>query len=185
MADGKGHGIISFVPTQSPGRHLSRESTERRISMKLQSLGLIFLCWCLTACSGAAGLRSSAAVGTVLAAGFTAKNVSGGYGFSILTFGAVASGVITADGNGKITEGQETLNAGGLSCHGTLSGSYTINADGSGEATLFLTEDAISSAKGCQALAAHYSLALTNGGQQILIAEQDAAVVATGVAARQ
>jgi hypothetical protein len=153
--------------------------------MKLQSLGLTLLCLCLAACSGTAGRGSSSAGGTVLAAGFTAKNVSGGYGLSMLTFGAAASGVITADGNGKITAGEETLNAGGLSCHGTLSGSYTINADGSGDATVFLTEDAASSARGCQALAAHYSLALINGGQQILIAEQDAAVVATGVAAKQ
>lgn len=153
--------------------------------MKLQFLGLIFLCVCLTACSGTAGRSSSSAGGTVLAAGFTDRNVSGGYGFSILTFGAVASGVITADGNGKIIAGEETVNVGGLSCHGTLMGSYSINADGSGAATLFLTEDAISSAKNCQPLAAHYSLALTGGGQQILIAEQDATVVATGVAARQ
>jgi hypothetical protein len=153
--------------------------------MKLQSLGLIFLCLCLTARSRTAGRSSSSAGGTVLAAGFTDRNVSGGYGFSILTFGAVASGVITADGNGKIIAGEETVNVGGLSCHGTLMGSYTINADGSGAATLFLTEDAISSAKNCQPLAAHYSLALTGGGQQILIAEQDATAVATGVAARQ
>ena len=153
--------------------------------MKFRSHGLTFLCLCLTACSGTVGRSSTSAGGTVLAAGFTAKNVSGGYGLSILTFGAAASGVITADGDGKITAGQETVNAGGLSCHGTLSGSYNIDADGSGDATLFLTEDAASSAKGCQALAAHYSLALTNGGQQILMAEQDATVVATGVAAKQ
>jgi len=153
--------------------------------MKPQSLGLTFLCLCLTACGGTAARSSSSAGGTVLAAGFTAKNVSGGYGLSILTFGAAASGVITADGNGNKTAGQETVNAGGLSCHGTVSGSYTINADGSGDANLFLTEDAASSAKGCQALAAHYSLALVNGGQEILIAEQDATVVATGVAVKQ
>lgn len=153
--------------------------------MKLRSLGLTFLCLCLTACSGTEGRSPSSAGGTVLAAGFTAKNVSGGYGLSMLTFGAAASGVFTADGNGKITAGQETLNAGGLSCHGELSGSYTINADGSGDATVFLAEDAASSAKGCQALAAHYSLALANGGQEILIAEQDAAVVATGIAVKQ
>jgi len=153
--------------------------------MKLQSLGLTFLCLCLTACGGTAGPSSSSASGTVLAASFTAKNVSGGYGFSILTLGAAASGVITADGNGKIAAGQETVNVGGLSCHGTVSGSYNINSDGSGDATLFLTEDQASSAKGCQALAAHYSLALVNGGEEILIAEQDATVVATGVAVKQ
>ncbi len=62
---------------------------------------------------------------------------------------------------------------------------FTINADGSGAATLFLTEDAASSAKNRQPLATHYSLALTNGGQQILIAEQDASIVATGFAIRQ
>jgi hypothetical protein len=153
--------------------------------MKLQSLGPVFLCLCLAACGGAAGRSSSLAVGTVHAAGFTTKNVIGGYGFSILTFGAVASGVITADGNGKITAGEETVNVGGLSCHGSVTGVYTVNGDGSGDATLFLAEDSVSSAKGCQALAPHYSLALTNGGQQILMAEQDATAVATGVAAKQ
>jgi hypothetical protein len=153
--------------------------------MKLQSIGLTLLCLCLAACGGTVGRSSSFAIGTVHAAGFTAKNVSGGYGLSMLTFGAAASAVITTDGNGKIIAGEETLNAGGLSCHGTVSGSYTVNPDGSGDATVFLTEDAPSSARGCQALAAHYSLALVNGGQEILIAEQDAAVVATGVAVKQ
>jgi len=153
--------------------------------MKLQPLSLIFLCLCLTACSQTAGPNSSSAGGTVLAAGFTAKSVSGGYGFSILTLGAVASGVITAVGNGNIAASEETANVGGLSCHGSLTGSYTINADGSGAATMFLTEDAISSAKNCQPLATHFSLALTNGGQQILMAEQDATIVATGIAVKQ
>jgi hypothetical protein len=153
--------------------------------MKLLCLGPTFLCLSLTACGGTVGRSSPFGGGIVHAAGFSAKNVSGGYGLSMLTIGAAASAVITTDGNGKIIAGEETVNVGGLSCHGTISGSYTINADGSGDATVFLTEDAASSARGCQALAAHYSLALVNGGQEILIAEQDAAVVATGVAVKQ
>jgi hypothetical protein len=152
--------------------------------MKPQLLVLVFLCLCLTTCGGAAGPILSSAGGTVHAAGFTAKNMSGGYGFSIVTLGAAATGVITADGNGNIT-GEETANVAGLSCHGTLTGSYTVEADGAGAATIFLTEDATSSAKGCQPLATHFSLALTDGGRQILMAEQDATVVATGVATKQ
>ena len=153
--------------------------------MRVPSPGRIFLCLTLAACAGTVGPGSFPSAGAVHAAGFTARSVSGGYGFSLLTLGAVGSGVITADGNGNITAGEETANVAGLSCHGTLNGSYTVNADGSGAATMFVTQDAASSAKGCQPLATHFSLALTNGGQQILMAQLDNTIVATGIAIKQ
>lgn len=152
--------------------------------MRLRSVIATLFCLFLVVCGGIAGRLSSGPSGTVHAAGFTVRDMRGGYGFSMITLGAVASGVLVADGNGNL-KGQETVNVTGNSCHGTLTGSYTIDADGSGAATLFLTEDAASSAKNCQPLATHYSLALTNGGQEILIAEQDATIVATGFAIRQ
>lgn len=130
-----------------------------------------------------------AAAGDAPMAGFTVKDVRGGYGFSIFGLAASAAaagaGVFTADGKGKITAGELTLNVNGVSCHSTLNGTVSINADGSGTLTLVLNEDPASLAKNCQSLVTHFSLALTDGGRQILMAQQDAVDVAKGVAFKQ
>lgn len=66
--------------------------------------------------------------------GFTNANLSGGYAYGVSgvsgNLATGGSGVITADGNGNLTAGEETDNIGGTSCHETLSGTYTVNADG-------------------------------------------------------
>jgi hypothetical protein len=148
--------------------------------MKFQSFGLAALLTFLTVSSMAAAAPT---------ARFSVGDVRGGYGFSVLGFAAsmasAGAGVFTADGKGNITAGQLTLNVNGVSCHSTLNGTYTVNADGSGTLTLILTEDPASSAKNCQSLATHFSLALTDGGRQILLAQQDSADVAKGVAFKQ
>jgi hypothetical protein len=157
--------------------------------MKSQAFGVIVLLTFLSGTTVAAPASSSAAAGDAPAAGFSVKDVRGGYGFSIFGLAASAAaagaGVFTADGNGKITAGQLTLNVNGVSCHSTFNGTVAINADGTGTLTLVLNQDAASLAKNCQSTVAHFSLALTEGGRQIIMAQQDAVDVGNGVAFKQ
>lgn len=157
--------------------------------MKPQRLRPIFLLSLLAVSGGVTVANSFAAARAAPAAGFTVGSVRGGYGFSIFGLAAAAAaagaGVFTADGNGKITAGQLTLNVNGISCHSTLDGTFSINADGSGSLTLVMNEDPASLAKNCQSLILHFSLALTDGGRRILMAQQDAIDVAQGVAFKQ
>lgn len=160
---------------------------KRRVLVKPQSRVLTFLCLLLTAASGA--VAQSAATAVALSTGrFSVRSVSGGYGFSIFAIAAGAaasgSGVFTADGAGNI-KGEETVNVNGISCHVVLTGTYTMDGDGAGNAILDLTPDAASLAKNCQPLATRFSLALTGGGQQIIMAGQDPFDIATGLATRQ
>ncbi|MGD1026148.1 hypothetical protein [Candidatus Binatus soli] len=48
-------------------------------------------------------------------------------------------GNLTADGTGNITGGTETFNAGGSVCTGTITGTYSVNPDGTGALTLTFT----------------------------------------------
>jgi hypothetical protein len=48
-------------------------------------------------------------------------------------------GTATADGMGNITGGSETFNAGGSVCTGAISGTYSVNADGTGTWTVTFT----------------------------------------------
>ena len=113
------------------------------------------------------------------ASGFTNASLSGGYAFGVLgtsgTQAQAGSGVAVADGNGNITSGDETLNIGGtVSCHATLTGTYSVNTNGTGTATATVTMDAASQAKGCgTSSTSHFTLAIGNGGSTVIIAEQD------------
>jgi hypothetical protein len=156
--------------------------------VKPQSLVLTLLC-VLCAAAGSAFAQSASLTAFAPPARFSARTIAGSYGFSIFAIAAGAaasgSGVLTLDGIGKITDGQETVNVNGLSCHVALSGTYSIDPDGAGSAILDLTPDAASLAKNCQPLATRFSLALTGGGQQIIMAGQDSFDIATGLATRQ
>ncbi len=128
--------------------------------------------------------------GTVHAAGFTNANFIGGYGFvsngSSFLLSSASSGVLTADGNGNLISGEETVNNGLMSCHGTFSGTYSINANGTGTAITHGVLDAPSIAAGCRnGGTSHYSLALSNGGSQVAFAEQDLTLVSSGIATKQ
>jgi len=48
-------------------------------------------------------------------------------------------GSLTADGKGNITGGTETFNAGGSVCTGTITGTYSVNPDGTGASTFTFT----------------------------------------------
>lgn len=121
--------------------------------------------------------------------GFTNANLSGGYAFGVSgatnNFIVGGSGVITADGNGNLTGGEETENDGGISCHLSLAGTYTVNSNGAGTATVTVTPDAASVAKGCGGGVADLSLALGNAGSSLILAGQDANSVSVVTAIKQ
>src|SRR5712664_4032670 len=101
----------------------------------MKSLALLLSAFFLIGCGGgssSAGGGTPAPPPVVHAAGFTNASISGGYAFGIsgtaVNSPEAGSGVVIADGNGNITSGEETLNIGGVSCHATLTGTYSINA---------------------------------------------------------
>lgn len=70
--------------------------------------------------------------------GFSLKSLQGTYAATFQ--GAFdATGVVSADGAGNITGGTETVNDGTNICVGTLTGTYTVNSDGTGTLTLSFT----------------------------------------------
>lgn len=84
--------------------------------------------------------------GVAYAQGFTNESLQGTYGFKV-TFGAneaVLLGVLTFDGNGKVTSGSGIMNAPAplgrrKTIEGTIEGTYAVNSDGTGSATYVLT----------------------------------------------
>lgn len=108
------------------------------------------------------------------ASGFSNASLSGGYAFgssgTSSAFVQVGSGVVTLDGNGNITAGEETASISGTSCRVLITGTYTVTANGTGTANMNLTPDSPSAAIGCQASAATLSLALANGGASLVLA---------------
>lgn len=116
--------------------------------------------------------------GTVHASSFTNANLIGTFAFGIAGSSGAStpvggSGVATADGNGNITSGEETVNVGGISCHSTFTGTYSVNANGTGSATVNVTEDGVSQAKGCLGGTTNLSFAIGNGGATLILADQD------------
>jgi hypothetical protein len=85
---------------------------------------------------------------------YTDANVKGTYSTEFHGFLLIASttpgnppslspvagfGNFTADGMGNITGGTDTFNAGGSVCTGTITGTYSVNADGTGSSTVTFT----------------------------------------------
>lgn len=103
--------------------------------------------------------------------------------------------LLFVDSNGRITalggyyenSGPYLLicNIGGISCHVTFTGTYSVNANGTGTASLNATPDAASLAKGCQGGASALSLAIANGGTSVILASQSATGTSLVTAAKQ
>jgi hypothetical protein len=152
-------------------------------------LGAFFLIGCGGGSSSAGGGTPVVTPPVVHAAGFTNASISGGYAFGIsgtaVNSPEAGSGVVTADGNGNITSGEETVNIGGISCHATLTGTYSVNANGTGIATVTATPDAASVAKGCIGGTGDLSLAIANGGAGLILASQNANSTTVATAAKQ
>jgi hypothetical protein len=93
--------------------------------MHRMSVMAVMMAAALALCAGMGGAK----------AGFSAASFRGTYA---ATFnGTIAgTGTVIADGGGNITGGTETVNDGTNSCVGSLSGSYTVNPDGTGTLTI-------------------------------------------------
>jgi hypothetical protein len=145
----------------------------------------------LAACGGGSSSSSIFTPPSVNAAAFTNANVTGGYAFGLVgtsgNLSQVGTGVVTADGNGNFTGGDETVNIGGVvSCHATFTGTYSINANGTGTVTLNTVLDAASIAKGCIVTGPiPNSLAIASGGATIILSSQGPGGTLLATATRQ
>ena len=100
----------------------------------------------VTATSQANSTAKATATITVVAAGqggYTDASLKGTYVFSFRSIdtnniSSYGAGVVTADGNGNLTAGLEDFNQGSIGFQPNIqfTGNYTINADGTGTATL-------------------------------------------------
>jgi hypothetical protein len=112
--------------------------------------------------------------------GFSLSSIKGQYGFSFFIFTITDSGLLptggtgvyTADGEGQLT-GSETFSSNGQICAASLSGTYTVNPDGTGTTTVEfspITED-------CSGGTFHQSLVITDSGNTVRVASTDPGVV--------
>jgi len=152
---------------------------------------VVLLC-ALTACSSSSSSSGGNNGGGIVQAssGFTNANLSGGYAFAgngISGNSAEASlGVITADGNGNITAGEFTADIGGTVCHLTsLTGTYSINTNGTGTVTVNGTLDQQSINNGCTQTQSTLALAIANGGNSIVVIGQGSQSVISYVGIKQ
>src|SRR5262249_42199026 len=114
---------------------------------------------------------------SVRAAAFSNGSLSGGYSFAdsgeTLAPGSIKFaevGVLVFDGTGGL-KGNAAMNDGGTICTATVTGTYSVNPDGSGSATLSQTPDAASVARGCPTITFQVALALSGGGAQAQFTE--------------
>jgi hypothetical protein len=147
------------------------------------SLGLAVLAFCV-GCTGRTML-------SVNAAGFSNASLVGGYSLSETgeTLGTgsikfVEVDAITFDGIGRLS-GHGTMNANGSICASTVTGTYNVNADGSGSATLLQVPDAASAAGGCTTISFQLALIISDAGAELQFIEVSTGEVASGIARRQ
>jgi hypothetical protein len=128
---------------------------------------------------------------SVNAAGFSDASLGGGYSVA-LTGETLGTGsikfaevdAITFDGVGRLS-GHGTMNDGGSICASTVTGTYNVNADGSGSAMFLQTPDAASAAAGCITINFQLALAISDAGAEVHFIEVSSSEVASGVARRQ
>jgi hypothetical protein len=155
-----------------------------------EKLALLVVFSVLYGCSKYGNASNSGSGGTTHAAPlFSNANVMGGYGFvgtgaqseggALPNLDIFANGVFTADGNGKVTSGSlvevsDTLTNPTV-CTFNLSGTYSINADGTGGATITLSPTTGQPPGGagtaCGGGTADFSVALSNAGHNLFLVE--------------
>ena len=127
---------------------------------------------------------------------FSNADLHGSYGFSfegtIVGSPLVAVGVFNADGAGNFTSAVRTLVAPGVGgvIEQTATGSYEINANGTGTAefdvcTLCVGEVCTDSCPPGPTASETFTFVLTDHGKEALLVSTTAGVVARGVAKRQ
>lgn len=95
---------------------------------------LIALAAAVALCAGSGGAIS----GFSPSPGFSLRSVHGTYATTIQGT-ADAVGTLDADGAGNVTGGTETVSDGTNVCVGSITGSYTVNPDGTGTLTIHFT----------------------------------------------
>ena len=154
---------------------------------------IVLACSLIASCGGGNSSPSGASTFIVppvsAASGFTVANLSGGYAFGVSggTNSGIAagSGVASLDGNGNVTAGEETVNLGGILCHATFSGTYTVNTNGTGSASITSVVDAASASRGCVGGTSSLNLAIGAGGNTLILSGQSASAVTLYTAVKQ
>jgi hypothetical protein len=148
----------------------------RRRTMSFKRLGLLLL---PLLALYVAGCGSSASIAPPPSGNYTDSNFSGTYAFSVTGqnsggfFSAV--GTLQADGNGNITGGVEDFNGqGAFSLSQILSGSYSVIADGRGDAALITSFTTID-----------LSFVLLSQGQSAQIMRFDPGATGSGIMVQQ
>ena len=94
------------------------------------------------------------------------------------------SGLLIADGKGGLN-GSQTFNANGGVCSGTLAGTYTVNADGSGTLNNVVFTPNAGSPAICTTSVGNTAFAFSNGVNQIDLSGTDCFQVTSGTAIKQ
>ncbi len=76
------------------------------------------------------------------------------------------TGVYQADGAGHLT-GQETTNTNGQACSGTMTGTYTVNPEGTGTVSVTFT----ATTPGCTDVGFQQSLVILDSGRIVRVAD--------------
>jgi hypothetical protein len=106
-------------------------------------------------------------------------------GWTAVSLPIAIEGTLIGDGKGGLS-GTQTFNADGLVCSGTLKGTYTVAADGTGTLNnVTFTPDAKSISAGCTSTAGNSALTFANGVNHIDLTGTDCFQVISGSATKQ
>ncbi len=106
---------------------------------------------------------------------FSTSSMHGSYGISyIVALPKVSSateflsgtGVLKADGAGHLS-GEETTNTNGQVCSGTLTGTYTVNANGTGALSMLFA----ATTPGCSDVSIEQNLVILDSGRIVRVAD--------------
>jgi hypothetical protein len=139
----------------------------------------------LTGLAAAVALALSAGTGAAKG-GFSLSRVKGTYANTF--HGTIdGTGTLIADGAGNIIGGTETANDGTNVCTGSLTGSYTVNPDGTGTLTIIFTTDHTAPNIGaCPSVSATSHAAIVVVSKKLIdVAGTDPTVLVSGSLTRQ
>jgi hypothetical protein len=118
------------------------------------------------------------------ALGFSVASVKGAYA---ATFHGTTDGTgnLIADGAGNITGGSETVNDGTNICVGSITGSYTVNPDGTGTlTTMFVTTSTIAGVCPASAVTNHAAIVVVSR-KRVEVSGTDPGLLESGSLTRQ
>ena len=125
------------------------------------------------------------AAGGASASGFSAASIKGAYAD---TFHGTTDGTgnLIADGAGNVTGGSETVSDGTNICAGTITGSYTVNPDGTGTLTIiFKATSTIAGACPASPVTNHAAIVVVVSRKRIEVSGTDPGLLESGSLTRQ